>query len=231
MNKQTKILLAEDDENLGYVLSEYLKMHSYEVTLARDGAEALKFFNKKVFNICLLDIMMPKMDGYDVAKNIRSKNMLIPIVFLTAKHLKVDKLKAFNIGADDYINKPIDEEELIARIEAILRRTEIGSIQDNEKIIFEIGGTTFDFKNQKLIFNQTIKTLTTKEAEILRELCLKQGSILPRQAMLKKYWGYNDYFTRKSMDVFIYKLRKHLSPNPDISITNIHGKGFILEIK
>lgn len=229
-HKPTRILLVEDDESLGYVLSEYLKMHAYDVTLAKDGVEALKIFNKSVFNICLLDIMMPKMDGYDVARNIRNKDKLMPIVFLTAKQLKIDKLKAFNIGADDYINKPVDEEELIARIEAILRRTEINFTQEKEKSFFELGKTIFDSKNQRLVFDNKTKVLTTKESEILKELCLRQGSIVSRQAILKKYWGQNDYFTRKSMDVFIYKLRKHLSPNSSISITNVHGKGFILEI-
>ncbi|MCK8479788.1 response regulator transcription factor [Psychroserpens algicola] len=229
MNKRKKILLAEDDHNLGYVLSEYLKMHSYEVSYAKDGTEALKIFNNESFNICILDIMMPKLDGFSVAKNIRIKNREIPIIFLTAKHLKVDKLKAFKIGADDYINKPVDEEELIARIEAILRRTETIKVNKKQEI-FNIGKTIFDFKNQKLVFNDDIKKLTTKESEILLELCINKGSVISRQVILNRYWGQNDYFSRKSMDVFIYKLRKHLSPNKAISIRNIHGKGFILEV-
>ncbi len=230
-NEKTRILLVEDDKNLGYVLSEYLKIHNYVVTLAANGGEALKAFNQIAFDICVLDIMMPIMDGYTVARRIREKNHLTPIIFLTAKQLKIDKLKAFKLGADDYITKPVDEEELIARIEAILRRTNVFSATANEKSTFKIAGTVFDFLNQKLTYQGTVKNLTTKESDILREFCLNPGNIVSRQFILNKYWGCNDYFNRKSMDVFIYKIRKHLAPNDKISINNVHGKGFILKVR
>lgn len=230
MNKnKTHILLAEDDKNLGYILCEYLKMHDYEVTLAKDGVEALQYFNKSVYSICIIDIMMPKLDGYGVARGIREKDSFIPIIFLTAKTLKVDKLKAFNLGADDYMTKPVDEEELIARIEAILRRSQSLTQENDKPKLFKIGETVFDYKNQKLTFNKKSTDLTTKESEILRELCLHPGTIVPRQDILKKYWGQNDYFSRKSMDVFIYKIRKHLAPDKTLSIDNVHGKGFVLK--
>jgi two-component system, OmpR family, response regulator len=223
-----KILIAEDDENLGYILSEYLKMHDFEVHLSKNGEEALKMYYKQAFDLCIFDIMMPKLDGYSLAKKIREENINIPIIFLTAKTLKVDKLKGFNIGADDYIVKPVDDEELIARIKAILKR-----VSNNKPItvntIFNIGEYIFDFNNQTLTIGKEKRILTTKESEILRALCESDGEILNRKIILNKLWGENDYFNRKSMDVFIYKLRKYLSKDTNIKIKNIHGKGFILE--
>ncbi len=224
------ILLAEDNESLGYVLSEYLMMNDYNVSLARDGLQAIRLFKKEKFDICILDIMMPNLDGFSVAKSIRDNNRSIPIIFLTAKQLKIDKLKAFKIGADDYIIKPVDEEELIARIEAILRRTL--SIEDlDETLLYQIGETQFNLKNQTLLYKGQIQQLTSKECEILKELCAVKGQLISRQKILNKYWGQNDYFSRKSMDVFIYKLRKHLSVDDSLSIDNVHGRGFILNIK
>ena len=213
------------------MLSEYLKIHYYVVTLAANGADALKAYNQFAFDICVLDIMMPIMDGYTVARRIREKNHLTRIIFLTAKQLKIDKLKAFKLGGDDYITKPVDEEELIARIEAILRRTNAFAGAANEQSTFKIADTVFDFLNEKLTYEGMVKNLTTKESDILREFCLSPGNIVSRQFILNKYWGSNDYFNRKSMDVSIYKIRKHLAPNDKISINNVHGKGFILKVR
>ena len=230
MRTKAKILLAEDDENLGYILSEYLSMNQFDITLCKTGVEALKMYQKMVFDICIFDIMMPEMDGFSLAKHIREADNQIPILFLTAKMLKVDKLKGFKIGADDYMVKPVDEEELIARIEAVLKRTQFYIEIDDAKTEYTIGKYKFNFSNQTLEINSNIQMLTIKEAEILKALCDRQGQILDRKLTLKKLWGEQDYFTRKSMDVFIYKLRKYLSNDATVQIKNVHGKGFILEI-
>jgi len=231
MTTKAKILLAEDDDNLGYILSEYLIMNKFDITLCKTGMEALKKYQKSVYDICIFDVMMPEMDGFSLAKHIRDIDKHIPIIFLTARMLKVDKLKGFNIGADDYIVKPVDEEELIARIEAVLRRTQYKSNSDKSRAIYTIGKYQFNTTNQTLSINGTSKSLTIKEAEILKALCDCQNAILDRRHILKKLWGEQDYFTRKSMDVFIYKLRKYLAQDPAIEIKNVHGKGFILEVK
>lgn len=223
-----RILLAEDDESLGYILKEYLEMKDYEVTLARDGEEGLICFEKSSYDLCLLDVMMPKKDGFSLASDIRKLNSEIPIVFLTAKSLKVDKLKGFKIGADDYIVKPVDEEELDARIRAIIKRSSTGNetIESN----FQIGKYTFDYTNLLLSFGTENTQLTQKEADMLKALCEHQGKILDRQATLKNLWGESDYFNRRSMDVFISRLRKYLNKDASITIRNVHGKGFILEV-
>ncbi|MEM7087822.1 MAG: response regulator transcription factor [Bacteroidota bacterium] len=229
MTTKAKILIAEDDKNLGYVLSEYLKMHHFEVHLTRNGVEALNLYHKHDFDLGIFDIMMPEMDGFTLAKKIREVNADLPFIFLTAKALMIDKLKGFNIGADDYVVKPVDEEELIARIKAILKRSNSNATAaSNHK--FEIGKYHFDFKNQKLIIDKEQRILTFKEAEILKALCESKGQILDRKTILKRLWGGSDYFNRKSMDVFIYKLRKYLSKDSKVKIINVHGKGFILEV-
>lgn len=229
MKAIAKILLAEDDKNLGYILKEYLSMHDFEVILAINGKEALEQFNRSNFDLCILDIMMPVLDGFSVAQEIKKRRQDTPLIFLTAKGLKIDKLKGFKIGADDYIVKPIDEEELIARIHAILRRT--SNQPENDATHFQLGAYFFDYPNQVLAFENDKRQLTTKEADILRELCLQKGRILDRKKTLNTYWGENDYFNRRSMDVFIYKLRKYLSKDTSIHIKNVHGKGFILDIE
>lgn len=231
MTTKTKILLAEDDESLGYILSEYLIMNRFDVTLCKSGTEALKMYQKIAFDICVFDIMMPEIDGFTLAKQIRDKDTQIPIIFLTAKMLKVDKLKGFNLGADDYIVKPVDEEELIARINAVLKRTRFQFLSENDSSEYQIGLYTFNYSNQKLCLDDNKQSLTVKEAEILKALCDCQGNILDRKLILKKLWGEQDYFTRKSMDVFIYKLRNYLSEDPNVEIKNVHSKGFILEIR
>lgn len=229
MSPNIKILLVEDDQNLGYILKEYLQMHEYKVTLARDGEAGYRAFESAEFDLCLLDVMMPKKDGFTLASEIKKLDPVIPIVFLTAKSLKVDKLKGFKIGADDYIVKPVDEEELIARIQAITKRV-VHIEQKPIQEVYQLGQYTFDYSNQALLFNGVKKYITMKESNILKALCDHQGRILDRKATLKSLWGESDYFNRRSMDVFISKLRKYLNQDSSITIRNVHGKGFVLEI-
>ncbi len=220
-----KLLLVEDDSTLGYILKEYLEMKNFTVTWAKNGLEGLAKFREEQVDLCIVDVMMPEMDGFTMAERIRQKGSDVPLLFLTAKSLKVDVLKGFSLGADDYIIKPVEEEELVARINAILRRVEHPSEQQE---IFEVGDYAFDSKNQKLSYEGTDKYLTEREAQLLRLLCLNKGNLLSRQYVLKNIWGKSDYFNRRSMDVFISKLRKYLSKDGRIQITNVHGSGFIL---
>lgn len=219
------ILLVEDNDTLGYILKEYLSMKGYEVEWAKNGKQGLSFFKKKPFDLCVLDIMMPEMDGFTLAKELRLMEPDTSIIFLTAKSLKVDKLKGFDIGADDYIVKPVDEEELLARIKAVLRRIRPAPVA---KVNYTVGAYSFDFSNQRLVFNDKERILTEREARLLKLLCEHKGKLLSRQVVLKSLWNNNDYFTRRSMDVFISRLRKYLSSDPAIQITNVYGSGFIL---
>ena len=223
--KKPQILLVEDDDTLGYILKEYLELKQFQVVWKNNGMKGLTVFQKSAFDLCLLDVMMPELDGFSLAEKIRESDKEVPIIFLTARSLKIDKLKGFGLGADDYIVKPIDEEELVARIHAVLRRT-------NKTVetasIFPIGQYQFDYKNRKLILKNEEQPLTEREAQILRLLCLNKGNLLSRKHVLKTIWGKSDYFTRRSMDVFISKLRKHLSKDDNIQIINKHGSGFIL---
>ncbi len=220
-----KLLLVEDDSTLGYILKEYLEMKNFAVTWAKNGLEGLAKFREQQVDLCIVDVMMPEMDGFTMAERIRQQGSAVPLLFLTAKSLKVDVLKGFSLGADDYIIKPVEEEELVARINAILRRTEH---PDEQQEIFEVGDYAFDSKNQKLSYDGVDKYLTEREAQLLRLLCLNKGNLLPRQYVLKNIWGKSDYFNRRSMDVFISKLRKYLAKDERIQITNVHGSGFIL---
>ena len=220
-----RILLVEDNETLGYILKEYLELKSFSVVLAIDGGQGLRRFRKQSFDLCILDIMMPEKDGFSLAKEIKNLDPDIPLIFLTAKSLKVDVLKGFDLGADDYIVKPVEEEELVARVRAVLRRTREVEATAN---IYQIGRYTFDFYNQKLQINGTERVLTEREAKVLRLLCNHKGKLLPRHKVLKSVWNNSDYFTRRSMDVFISRLRKYLSDDPAIQITNVYGSGFIL---
>lgn len=227
-NGKTQILLAEDDPNLGMLLQDYLEMEGFFVRLCRDGDEALKAFKEGPYDFCILDIMMPKKDGFTVAKEIRNKNKKIPILFLTAKSMKEDKIEGFQLGADDYITKPFDEEELLMRIKAIIKRTyEL----DNQQSIFHIGKYTFDYGKQLLIYGGESRRITSKESEILKLLLNKKDNVLRREDALIAIWGENDYFHGRSFDVFITKLRKYLKDDPSIRIENIHGVGFMLTDK
>ena len=220
------ILIVEDDDSLGYILREYLEMQGFNVTLAKDGEEGLKIFNHRHFDLCILDVMLPKKDGFTLAYEIKQLNEKMPVIFLTSKALKIDKLKGFKLGADDYILKPVDEEELVARIEAVIRRANAATF--NEPACFTIGKYVFDYTNQTLILENKKQLITVKEAAVLKLLCEHKGRILDRKNALKKLWGESDFFTRRSMDVFISHLRKYLCDDPGIEIKNVHGKGYIL---
>lgn len=225
-----KILLVEDDSTLGFLLKEYLQMKDFEVVWAQNGADGLRRFNQETFNICVLDIMMPAIDGFTLAELIRNRNQAVPIIFLTAKSLTDDVIKGFKIGADDYIRKPVSEDELVARIRAVLKRSHSENYDDskNEPTIFEVGKYYFDSKNQQLKINENTRQLTERESELLRILCKNKDTLVSRKYVLQKLWGKTDYFTRKSMDVFISRLRKYLSEDDSIKITNVHGSGFVL---
>lgn len=224
-----KILLVEDDDSFGYILKEYLEINDFDVTLVKNGLDGLNAFRKGTFDMCVLDVMMPLKDGFTLAKEIREIDAEIPFIFLTAKALKVDKLKGFRLGCDDYVVKPIDEELFIARVRAIIKRTSTDSESSNKSGQHTIGEYLFDYCNQALIFDKKTQRLTEKEAKILRLLCEKKNRVLDRDKALKTVWGESDFFNRKSMDVFIHKLRRYLERDPSIKITNVHGKGFILE--
>lgn len=222
-----KILLVEDDENFGYILKEYLEINDLEVILARNGQEGFEAFRKETFQLCILDIMMPLKDGYTLAKEIREMDNDVPFIFLTAKALKIDKLKGFRLGCDDFIVKPIDEELFIARVKALIKRA---SSDQEISSGYSIGQYLFDYANQSLILDDKVRRLTKKESKILLMLCDKKNQVLDRQKALKTIWGENDVFNRKSMDVFIHKIRRYLDQDPSVKITNVHGKGFVLEV-
>lgn len=226
--EKLKILLVEDDTNLGTLLKEYLEAKGYSTTLAVNGKQGFDMFAKDKFNICILDVMMPVKDGFTLAKEIRSIDANIPIVFLTAKSMKEDTVEGFNAGADDYITKPFSMEELLMRIKAILRRTEIKSNVNESLTEFEIGKYKFDYPHQILQINGSQQKLTTKEADLLKLLCLNVNDILDRNYALKAIWKDDNYFNGRSMDVYIAKLRKYLKDDPSVEIINVHGKGFKL---
>lgn len=221
-----KILLVEDDQILGYALKTYLEMHDFSVEWKQDGLLGKDAFSREAFDICILDVMMPKMDGFQLAEEIKKENIDIPLIFLTARSMKIDKLQGFQKGADDYIVKPVDEEELIARIHAVLKRAQP---KQEQKVNFHIGSLHFDWKIRRLGAGDTTFILTEKEADLLRMLCEKKNQLLDRKEILQKIWGDVDYFNRRSMDVHIAKIRKYLLHDPQVKIINVHGKGYILE--
>lgn len=226
MNLGIKILVAEDDPNLATILKAYLSQKGYQVLLATDGQVALDYFKQDEVDACILDIMMPTKDGFAVAKEIRRFDKKVPIIFLSAKTLEADKLKGFEIGCDDYITKPFSMEELIARLNATLRRT----FDDNkpENNIFSIGNYTFDYNRQLLTINGEDQKLTAKECELLKMYCVNFNQLVERVTTLQKIWKDDSYFAARSMDVYITKLRKYLSKDPDIQLVNMHGIGFKL---
>lgn len=221
-----KILLVEDDPNLGNVLQEFLEMEGFSIDLARDGEEGFKAFSDSDFRLCILDCMLPKLDGFSLAKKIRKINKNIPIIFLTAKSLKADKLKGFDIGGDDYITKPFDEDELVRRINAVLKRSVVNT--EPMENSFKIGKFTYDHLNLTLSLNDTVTRITQKEGDVLYLLLKNKNQVLRREDILVSVWGENDYFMGRSLDVFITKLRKHLKADSEIRIENVHGVGFIL---
>lgn len=229
MNKQ-KVLLVEDDPNLGMLLEDYLSLKGkFEVVLCTDGDEGLKSFVENNFDICILDVMMPKKDGFSLAKDIRKINTDVPIIFATAKGMMEDKTEAFTLGGDDYITKPFRIEELLLRINALLKRSSQQSQSEAPKpTVFEIGSYTFDFQSQFISRNDQQQKVSTKEAELLRLLCLKMNDVLTREEALLQIWHDDNYFNGRSMDVFLSKLRKYLKEDPNVEIINVHGKGYKL---
>ena len=232
-NTKIKILLVEDDPNLSIVIQDYLEMLHYQTTLCKDGVEGLDAFRKNKYDLVILDVMMPRKDGFSVAEDIRKTDEVTPIIFLTAKSLKDDRIKGFKAGCDDYMSKPFSTEELSLRIKAILRRciTQNNYIAEPDEPEFKIGKFTFDHVNMILRNGNEEYTLTRKESALLKLLCIYRNKLLPREVALKSIWGDDDYFIGRSMDVFISKLRKYLKSDPEIAITNVHGTGFKLEVK
>lgn len=229
-----KILLVEDDETLGFLLCEFLRSRDFEIAWAKDGVDGLRQFNADHFDLCLLDVMMPALDGFTVAELLRNRRSDLPIIFLTAKSLHADVVRGFKAGADDYIKKPVDEEELVVRIQAVLKRTTSGQepSADGEALtVFQLGDYIFDSEKCWLRHAEgQVTNLTEMEARLLKMLCEKSGQLVQREWVLEKIWGRNDFLARKSMDVFISRLRKYLAQDPSIRITNLHGSGFVFEI-
>jgi two-component system, OmpR family, response regulator len=228
MNKKTRVLLCEDDPNLGSLLTEYLNAKGFETDLATDGSEGLKAFRRNSYDFLILDVMMPVKDGFTLAREIRADDKHIPILFLTAKSMKEDTLQGFEAGADDYLAKPFSMEELLVRMNAILRRTASLPQEGEEAQEFAIGTYRFDYNKQKLVHEQGETRLTTKENELLYLLCKNKNGVMERSVALKAIWGDDNYFNGRSMDVYIAKIRKHLKNDPSVEIINIHGRGFKL---
>ncbi|MBR2260122.1 MAG: response regulator transcription factor [Paludibacteraceae bacterium] len=224
MDEKTRILLCEDDENLGMLLREYLQAKGYDTDLMVDGEAGYKAFVKEKYDLCVFDVMMPKKDGFTLAQEIRQVDADVPILFLTAKTLKEDILEGFRIGADDYMTKPFSMEELLLRIEAILRR--VKGKKSKEDPVFHVGKFIFDTQKQQLSINNEVIKLTTKESELLAMLCNHANDVLERNHALRTIWDEDNYFNARSMDVYITKLRKILKEDPDVEIMNVHGKGY-----
>lgn len=226
-----RILLVEDDPNLGLLLQDYLQLKGkFDVVLCTDGEEGLRAFSKQNFDLCILDVMMPKKDGFTLGKEIRKINQEVPIIFATAKAMMEDKASAYDLGGDDYITKPFRIEELLLRINALLKRVAVKEQVDQgpAQTQFEIGDYTFDYTTQLIYYNGLQQKLSTKEAELLRLLCLKKNAVLTREEALLSIWHDDNYFNGRSMDVFLSKLRKYLREDPKVEILNVHGKGYKL---
>jgi DNA-binding response OmpR family regulator len=224
-----RILLVEDDPSLGFVIKDNLSIKGYDVTLCRDGEEAEKSFNLNSYNLCIFDIMLPRKDGFSLAREVRQKNKNIPILFLSAKSMVEDKLEGFQTGADDYITKPFSLEELYYRIEVFLRRSNEDAVVPQHHV-YNVGQYTFDYTRLTISKEGFEKSLTQKEAEVLKMLCQNRDRVLKREEILNQIWGDDDYFMGRSLDVFISKLRKYLKEDSSLQIVNYHGVGFRLEI-
>ena len=227
---KTKILLVEDDASLGFIISDQLKSDGYHVTLCTDGAEGFQRFNDDSFHMCIFDVMMPKKDGFSLAKDIRKVDSNIPILFLSAKSNDEDKVEGFKSGGDDYLTKPFNVEELQLRVAAMLRRVNIQP-EANDESSYQLGEYTFDTINFHLKHKNFEKSLTKKEAQILKILCKFKNQVVAREIVLNGVWGQDDYFVGRSLDVFITKLRKYLKEDERIQISNVHGIGFKLEVE
>ncbi len=227
MEQKPKVLLCEDDPNLGNVLKNYLELNDYDVTLERDGRLGLAAFQREKFDICLLDIMMPHMDGFQLAEEVRDIDPDVPLFFLSAKTMKEDIINGYKLGADDYITKPFDSEVLLLKIKAILKRNEEQN-RETDNAEYDLGQYHFNPKLRELISKDSKNTLSPKESDLLKMLCEYRNDLLPRDQALKKIWGSDTYFNGRSMDVYIAKLRKYLKDDETIEIVNIHGNGFRL---
>jgi DNA-binding response OmpR family regulator len=227
--ENNRILLVEDDPNFGTVLKDYLSLNDYKVTLAKDGLEGLIMFKNDEFDLCILDVMMPRKDGFSLAKDIRATNSEVPIIFLTARTMKEDVLKGYQSGGDDYLNKPFDSEVLLYKIKAILQRKETEQTIEEDVFEYKIGKFEFNSKLRHLSFNGgEIQKLSPKESKLLKLLATHKNDLMPRELALTKIWRDDNYFTSRSMDVYIAKLRKYLKPDSNVEILNIHGEGFRL---
>jgi two-component system OmpR family response regulator len=227
-----KILLVEDDPNFGSILKDYLILNDFDVTLAKNGMEGFEKFKKDTFDLCILDVMMPYKDGYTLAKEIREKNKDVPLIFLTAKSMKEDVLKGYKVGADDYLNKPFDSEVLLMKIKAIIQRKAADTKTDVTKFEFQIGNFHLNSKLRFLTYkNEEPIKLSPKENELLKMLAIYENDLMPRELALTKIWRDDNYFTSRSMDVYIAKLRKYLKQDDEVEILNIHGEGFRLVVK
>ena len=225
------ILLVEDDTNFGSILRDYLQLNGYKVQLARNGLEGFEKFRKSQFDLCVLDVMMPYKDGFTLAREIRSKNKEIPLVFLTAKSMKEDVLQGYKIGADDYLTKPFDSDILLQKIEVLLKRTQSTNIKPNGAVHFDIGAFHFNSRLRTLSYKKNAPiSLSPKESQLLYLLVQNKNDLLTREHALTQIWHDDNYFTSRSMDVYIAKLRKYLKQDPSIEITNIHGEGFRLVV-
>lgn len=224
--EKEKLLLVEDDVNFGFVLKSYLEMNDFEVELVSDGKDAVPAFSKNQYDLCVLDVMLPNVDGFTIAREFRKINKKVPIIFLTAKSLKDDVLEGFKAGADDYLTKPFDSDVLLVKIQAILRRNLGIKPAIDDKV--NIGKYLFDTKLRTLVYQNESHRLTPREADLLKELIIYKNTVLDRNEALKKIWGDDNYFNARSMDVYITKLRKYFKDDDNIQINNIHGSGFIL---
>ncbi len=230
-NGKPRILLVEDDSNLAFVLKDNLERKGYDITLCKDGVEGLSHFSKESYDLCLCDVMMPKMDGITMAERIRASNHQIPIIFISAKSLLDDKLVAFKVGGDDYLIKPFSMDELLFKVDVFLRRNKSAAPAESPLSIMSIGQYQFDFPNLTLTYGNERMTLTMREGEVLKFLVVRKDQLVPREELLKQIWGRDDYFLGRSLDVFISRLRKYLKDDPKIAIENIHGVGFRLVVK
>jgi DNA-binding response OmpR family regulator len=231
MKAKANIFLVEDDQNFGSVLKAYLEMNGYFVHWIDDGKDALKEFAQKTFDICLLDVMLPNLDGFSIAEGIKKLNPDIPFIFLTAKTLKQDILRGYSTGADDYVTKPFDSEVLICKVEAILSRAGEKNTPGQLPEAYTLGKYTFNHDLREIRWGDQKQSLSPKESDLLRLLCQHMNQVLPRELALRTIWGEESYFTTRSMDVFITKLRKYLKDDPGVEIINIHGNGFRLMIR
>ena len=224
-----KILLVEDDPNLGLLTQDYLQLKGkFDVVLCTDGEEGLRAFTKQSFDLLILDVMMPKKDGFTLGQDVRKLNQDVPIIFATAKGMIEDKTQAYNLGGDDYITKPFRIEELLLRVNALLKRAESAERREEKQSAFKIGAYDFDYSAQIIAINGSQQKLSTKEAELLRLLCLKQNEVLTREEALLNIWHDDNYFNGRSMDVFLSKIRKYLKDDPSVEIINVHGRGYKL---